>query len=88
MRLELEPWGIRTVLVEPGALAIRPLKLDTTFWCRRCESMASLKTCPHTEEDRLSISGTELRGMLALGGRPPAEFSRPEVLEILGEYYR
>ena len=74
--------------LEPGDLAIQPLKLDNTFWCRRCGEMASLKTCPHTEADRLSISGTELRTMLAEGRRPPAEFSRPEVIEILIDYYR
>ena len=72
----------------PGDLAIQPLKMDNTFWCRRCGEMASLKTCPHAEADRLSISGTELRAMLAEGRRPPAEFSRPEVIEILIDYYR
>jgi sulfate adenylyltransferase len=69
-------------------LAIRPLKLDLTFWCYRCAEMASLKTCPHGQEDRLSISGTELRAMLAEGRKPPAEFSRPEVIEILIDFYR
>jgi sulfate adenylyltransferase len=50
--------------------------------------MASPKTCPHSEKDRLSISGTELRKMLSEGRQPPAEYSRPEVLDILIEYYR
>jgi sulfate adenylyltransferase len=72
----------------PGDLAIQPLKLEHTFWCRRCGEMASPKTCPHADQDRLSISGTELRAMLAEGRRPPPEFSRPEVVEILIEYYR
>jgi sulfate adenylyltransferase len=71
-----------------GSLAIRPLKLDNTFWCHRCIGMASPKTCPHSEKDRLSISGTELRKMLSEGRQPPAEYSRPEVLDILIEYYR
>jgi sulfate adenylyltransferase len=74
--------------LEPGALAIRPLKLDWTFWCYKCEGMASMKSCPHGKEDRLLISGTELRGMLSEGRRPPEQFSRPEVLEILIDYYR
>ena len=74
--------------LEPGALHIQPLKLDWTFWCSRCEGMASLKTCPHAQEDRLLISGTELRTLLSEGRHPPAEFSRPEVLEILIDYYR
>jgi sulfate adenylyltransferase len=50
--------------------------------------MASLKTCPHSAEDRCLISGTELRRMLSTGQMPPPEFSRPEVLEILMEYYK
>lgn len=74
--------------LSPQDLAIRPLKLDITFWCHKCASMASLKTCPHAPEDRLSISGTKLREMLSSGERPPAEFSRPEVVDILMNYYR
>jgi sulfate adenylyltransferase len=50
--------------------------------------MASAKTCPHAENRRLVISGTELRAMLGRGERPPQEFTRPEVADILIEYYR
>jgi sulfate adenylyltransferase len=74
--------------LKPGALHIEPLKLDWTFWCYKCGEMASLKTCPHEVKDRCLISGTELRKMLSNGGKPPAEFSRPEVLDILIDYYR
>jgi sulfate adenylyltransferase len=74
--------------LKPGALHIEPLKLDWTFWCYKCGGMASLKTCPHEREDRCLISGTELRRMLASGEKPPAEFSRPEVLDILIDYYK
>lgn len=73
--------------LKPGALQIQPLKLDWTFWCYKCGEMASLKTCPHDKEDRCLISGTELRKMLSEGKKPPAEFSRPEVIEILTDYY-
>jgi sulfate adenylyltransferase len=69
-------------------LHIKPLKIDWTFWCYDCQGMASTKTCPHPKESRLMISGTKLRDMLAAGELPPAEFSRPEVLKILMEYYR
>ena len=68
-------------------LRLKPLKIDWTFWCRKCQGMASNKTCPHTKEDRVLISGTALRDMLSKGDMPPAEFSRPEVLEILRGYY-
>lgn len=70
------------------ALLIRPLKIDWTFYCYRCQGMASSRTCPHGEEEHLALSGTKLRKMLSEGERPPAEFSRPEVLDILTEYYQ
>lgn len=70
-----------------GALLCKPLKIDWTFWCYKCGGMASMKTCPHTKEDRLLLSGTMLRKALSEGGEVPAEFSRPEVLAILREYY-
>ncbi|MCF8176101.1 MAG: sulfate adenylyltransferase [Burkholderiaceae bacterium] len=70
-----------------GSLETLPLKIDWTFWCYKCGSMASARTCPHGETDRLLLSGTKLRKMLSEGGEVPAEFSRPEVLEVLRAYY-
>ena len=69
------------------ALETRPLKMDVTFWCYRCGGMASGRTCPHGDAERLQVSGTQLRKWLSEGSAVPAEFSRPEVLEILREYY-
>lgn len=69
------------------ALETRPLKIDWTFWCYRCGGMTSDRTCPHAPDDRLLVSGTKLRKWLSDGDPVPAEFSRPEVLEILREYY-
>lgn len=70
-----------------GALETQPLKIDWTFWCYQCGGMASAKTCPHDEKDRLLVSGTKLRKWLSDGDEVPAEFSRPEVLEVLRAYY-
>jgi sulfate adenylyltransferase len=69
------------------ALETRPLKMDVTFWCYRCGGMASGRTCAHTDADRLQVSGTQLRKWLGEGSPVPPEFSRPEVLEVLREYY-
>jgi sulfate adenylyltransferase len=69
------------------ALETQPLKMDVTFWCYRCGGMASGRTCAHTDADRLQVSGTQLRKWLAEGSPVPAEFSRPEVLEVLRAYY-
>ena len=69
------------------ALETQPLKIDWTFWCYACGGMASARTCPHEEKDRLLVSGTKLRKWLSEGNDVPAEFSRPEVLAILRDYY-
>lgn len=73
---------------DDNELHLKPLNIDWTFWCYKCEGMASMKTCPHGKEDRCLISGTKLRELLANGEMPAKEFSRPEVLEILMDYYR
>ena len=70
-----------------GALECKMLPIDWTFWCYKCGGMASMKTCPHPKEDRLFLSGTALRKGLSEGGDIPAEFSRPEVLAVLKDYY-
>ncbi|MEI8401857.1 MAG: hypothetical protein WCG12_13730, partial [Alcaligenaceae bacterium] len=69
--------------IPKGSLETQPLKIDWTFWCYRCGGMASARTCPHGDADRLLLSGTKLRKMLSEDGDVPPEFSRPEVLEVL-----
>jgi sulfate adenylyltransferase len=71
-----------------GALLCKPLKIDVTFYCHKCAGMATGKTCPHDSKHHLSVSGTRQREMLSKGEEVPAEFSRPEVVAILREYYR
>jgi len=73
---------------EPGkALLCTPLKIDWTFYCYKCDGMASLRTCPHAKEDRVILSGTMLRKGLSEGTTIPDHFGRDEVLDILREYY-
>jgi sulfate adenylyltransferase len=73
---------------EPGkALLCTPLKIDWTFYCHKCDGMASLRTCPHGKEDRVILSGTMLRKGLSEGTPIPDHFGRDEVLDILREYY-
>ena len=68
-------------------LVTQPLKIDWTFWCNKCAGMSSMKTCPHSHEDRLLLSGSKLRHLLSENLNVPDNFSRPEVLEILRKYY-
>ena len=73
---------------EPGkALLCTPLKIDWTFYCLKCDGMASLRTCPHDKSERVILSGTMLRKMLSERGNVPDHFGREEVLEVLREYY-
>jgi len=73
--------------IDADALEIEPLRMDWTFWCDKCDGMASMKTCAHEAEDRLLLSGTKLRKALSEGEEVSTKFSRPEVLKILRKYY-
>ena len=70
-----------------GSLETQPLKIDIAFYSYKCGGMATGRTCPSNESQRLNISGTRLREMLANGEPVPEEFSRPEVIEVLRRHY-
>jgi sulfate adenylyltransferase len=68
---------------EPDEIAVTPLKFEHAAWCNPCEGMTSAKTCPHGPQEKIFLSGTKVREALRQGQRPPMEFTRPEVAEVL-----
>jgi sulfate adenylyltransferase len=74
--------------VDHDALGIQPMKFEHAFWCTVTGQMATAKTSPSRPEQRIFLSGTRVREMLSRGERPPEEFSRPEVADVLMEAYR
>jgi sulfate adenylyltransferase len=69
-------------------LEIKPMKFEHAFFCKECETVITRKTCPHDNTNHIILSGTKVRSMLAEGIKPPKEFSRPEIAEILIDFYQ
>src|SRR3990170_300660 len=95
------PFDAQKIFLEipQDALLLKPLCMDWTFYCYECGAMASMKTCPHESKAviddngnykggaRLLLSGTLLRKLMSEGKPVPSEFSKPEVIAVLNEYY-
>lgn len=73
---------------DPAEIGITTLRFEHTAWCNPCEGMVSPKTCPHGDDQKVALSGTKVRDMLAAGQRPPMEFTRPEIADVLIEWAR
>jgi sulfate adenylyltransferase len=67
----------------PKDIGMTILKFEHTAWCKACAAVVSVKTCPHGPDQKVAPSGTKVRELLKAGQRPPNEFSRPEVADIL-----
>lgn len=75
--------------VPAGALEIEIFRADHTAWSKKLNKVVMMREAPdHSKEDFILLSGTKVREMLGNGIAPPAEFSRPEVAQILIDYYQ
>ena len=70
------------------ALEIEIFRGNWTMWCKKCNKIIMMGDCPHGADDYFTISGTKMREMLGAGEPLPPEISRPEVAEILMDYYQ
>jgi len=75
-----EAWEIFKIFPDLG---ITPPFIPESFYCKKCNSVVNIKVCPHKEEDRIVVSGTKLREMIKRGERPPKEYMREEVSEVI-----
>ena len=68
-------------------IGIIPLKFENSFYCTKCKSMATNKTCPHDSKYHIYLSGTKVRELLKNNKDIPEEVMRPEITDILRKYY-
>lgn len=80
------PYAARAIFADFPDLGITPLPFDEFFYCKRCYGIASDKVCPHEGPDQVRFSGTKVREIFKSGQRPPIEFMRPEVSDVVLSY--
>jgi sulfate adenylyltransferase len=80
------PYAAQEIFKEFPDLGITPLFFKEFYYCKKCEGIASERTCPHGDAEKLSFSGTALRKMFAEAKRPPKEFMRPEVADAISKF--
>ena len=78
-----KPYAAQEIFKEFPDLGITPLFFREFFYCKKCVGIANERICPHSTDDRLSFSGTKLREIFTSGQRPPNEFMRPEVVDVI-----
>jgi len=86
------PFDAQTIFddrVPADALDIAIFKADHTAWSKKLDKVVMMREAPdHEKDDFIVLSGTKVRDMLGQGIAPPVEFSRPEVAQILMDYYQ
>ena len=74
--------------LDPTKLGIKIMCLNGPFYCKKCGSIATEKTCKHflSNPDLIEeISGTEIRKILQTGVAPNNHFFRAEILDAIKE---
>ena len=80
------PYEAHEIFKDYPDLGIQPIFFRSFFYCKKCNSVANDKTCPHPEEEHVNFSGTKIRGLLQKGEKPPELLMRPEVAEVILSY--
>jgi len=82
-----KPYAAQEIFTEFPDLGITPLFFREFFYCKKCLGIANEKICPHPADERLNFSGTKLREIFSSGQRPPNEFMRPEVVDVIRSHH-
>jgi len=85
------PFDAQTIFddISKDDLQIDIYRADHTAWSKKLGKVVMMSRVEdHTKDDFVLLSGTKVREMLGEGIKPPKEFSRPEVAQILIDYYR